>query len=344
MTIPSASRASQTGTVASPAPRRVTSSSRASAGQGTGRGLAVAASRRTACGESGRPDWAAAAAARRGRTGSRSGRAVRARTTSPSISTTPSASGVRSTGGLPPVRPPRRDRSRGRAERALRTRLTSRQVTSVAYEMVRAASYTSRSRVSASRRPSSAATASCSWRASRSVARPVARWRASRASRRARRARSRPSRGASASQEAATARRAWASRSPPRASLRSGSRRNWSSPVRSARSRQSASSSGRRLGAWLRQSARTVVRRAATSPASPARGRASRRPRWTLRSSAAVARASAGVRTEWSRARPRSQTGYQMRSARAAIAALSAVPSWSRRRSRSLRGESSERP
>lgn len=51
-----------------------------------------------------------------------------------------------------------------------------------------------------------------------------------------------------------------------------------------------------------------------------------------------------GVRTEWSRARPRSQTGYQIRSARAATAAASAVPSCSRRRSRSLRGESSPRP
>lgn len=41
---PSASSASQTGTVASPAPRRVTSSSRASAGQGTGSGRAAVAS------------------------------------------------------------------------------------------------------------------------------------------------------------------------------------------------------------------------------------------------------------------------------------------------------------
>ncbi len=52
----------------------------------------------------------------------------------------------------------------------------------------------------------------------------------------------------------------------------------------------------------------------------------------------------AGVRTEWSRARPRSQTGYQTASARAATAAASALPSWSRSRSRSLRGESSPRP
>lgn len=83
-------------------------------------------------------DWAAAAAARSTRTGSRSGRAVRARTTSPSASTTPSASGVRS--GAAALPPPRIARSLGRTDRARRTRSTSRQVTSVAYEMVRAAS------------------------------------------------------------------------------------------------------------------------------------------------------------------------------------------------------------
>lgn len=134
---PSASSASQTRTVASPAPRRVTSSSRASAGQGTGSGGAEVASLRTTWRESGSSDWAAAAAARSTRAGSRSGRAVRARTTSPSASTTPSASGVRSGAA---VLPPRIARSRGRADRARRTRSTSRQVTSVAYEMVRAAS------------------------------------------------------------------------------------------------------------------------------------------------------------------------------------------------------------
>lgn len=57
----------------------------------------------------------------------------------------------------------------------------------------------------------------------------------------------------------------------------------------------------------------------------------------------AVLRASAGVRTEWSRARPRSQTGYQRRSASAETAPV-ALPSWSSSRSRSLRGESSARP
>lgn len=176
------------------------------------------------------------------------------------------------------------------------------------------------------------------------MARPVVRWSASRASSRVRRASARPSRGASATQDAATARRAVASRSPPRASLRSGSSRNWSSPMRSARSRQSSSRAGSRLGAWLRQSARTVVRSPATRPRSPATGRASSSPSWTLRSSPAVLRASPGVRTEWSRARPRSQTGYQMPSASAATAAASAVPSCRSSRSRSLRGESSPRP
>lgn len=209
--------------------------------------------------------------------------------------------------------------------------------------MTLAASYTWRSRVSASSSPSSAATWSCSWSASRSVARPVARCSASRTSRSLRRASASPSRGASASQEAATARRAVASRSPPRASLRSGSSRYCSSPCRSARSAHSSWSSGRRLGAWLRQSARTAVRSPAVRPRSPAMCRASSSPSCTLRSSPAVLRASAGVRTEWSRASPRSQTGYQMRSASAATAAPS-DPSCRSSRSRSLRGESSPRP
>lgn len=76
--------------------------------------------------------------------------------------------------------------------------------------------------------------------------------------------------GASASQDAATARSATASRSPPRASFRSGSRRYWSSPWRSARSAHSSWSWGSRFGAWLRQSARTAVRSPAVRPRSPA--------------------------------------------------------------------------
>ena len=126
------------------------------------------------------------------------------------------------------------------------------------------------------------------------MARPVARCRASRTSRSLRRASARPSLGASASHDAATARSAVASLSPPLASLRSGSRRYCSSPWRSARSSHRSRSSGRRLGAWLRQSARTAVRRPAVRPRSPAMCRASRRPSCTLRSSPAVLRASAG--------------------------------------------------
>ncbi len=134
---PSASSASQTSTVGRPEPSRVTSCSRASAGQGVGIGRTVAAIRRTACRESGSPACAAAAAARSGRTGSRSGRAARASTTSPSCSTTPSARGDRSGTGFPP---PSMARSRGRTARDRSTRPTSRQVTSLAYETTRAAS------------------------------------------------------------------------------------------------------------------------------------------------------------------------------------------------------------
>ncbi len=86
---PSASSASQTGTVDSPAPSRVTSCSRASAGQGTGqRAVPPRPARRTACSESGSPAWAAAAAARSGSTGS--------------------ALGFRGCGPAPPRRPARR--------------------------------------------------------------------------------------------------------------------------------------------------------------------------------------------------------------------------------------------
>ena len=67
-----------------------------------------------------------------------------------------------------------------------------------------------------------------------------------------------------------------------------------SSPWRSARSAHSSWSSGSRLGAWCasRRGRRCAGRR--SRPRSPARCRASSRPSWTLRSSAAVLRASRG--------------------------------------------------
>src|SRR5487761_14545 len=58
-------------------------------------------------------------------------------------------------------------------------------------------------------------------------------------------------------------------------------------------------------------------------------------------SSAAALRASASVRTEWSSRAPESQTGYQIRSA---IAAMPPTPSCSRSTSRSLPGNCSRRP
>src|SRR5260370_22176561 len=58
-------------------------------------------------------------------------------------------------------------------------------------------------------------------------------------------------------------------------------------------------------------------------------------------SSAAARRASASVRTEWSSRAPESHTGYQIRSA---IAAMPPTPSCSRSTSRSLPGSCSRRP
>src|SRR6266545_936488 len=207
--------------------------------------------------------------------------------------------------------------------------------------MVRAASDTTRSRASASSRPSSSAAPSCSWSRSRSVALPVTRCNASRASSSCSRARSTVPCGGSASQDAEIDRSTTASRSPPRASLRSGSSRKASSPYRSARCSQTARSSGRRRSAVARQSASSVERMPSVTDASPATCRASSRPSWAGRSSPATRRIWATVRTEWSSFTPASQIGYQVRSA---SAATSERPSWTSTRSRSLPGESSRRP
>ncbi len=128
----SASSASQTGIAFSPAPSSVISCSRASSGHGTGSGLVSAARRRTVLSDNGRPACAAAAAARSGSAGSWPGRAGAASTASPSISTTPSASGRRSIGPRAAPVPKPNLRRPARVLRARSTRSTSRQVTSAA--------------------------------------------------------------------------------------------------------------------------------------------------------------------------------------------------------------------
>ena len=167
----------------SPAPSRVTSCSRASAGQGTGSGRARGGQARVpragrAAGRPGRRRRRRAAAAR----GRVSGRAARASTTSPSCSTTPSASGVALGGRLAAAAA--WPRSRGRADRARSTRLdlAPGDVAGVGDGARRprtpGAAGRRRPAGRVGRRP-----ASCSWRASRSVARPVVRCSASRTSR-----------------------------------------------------------------------------------------------------------------------------------------------------------------
>ena len=90
-----------------------------------------------------------------------------------------------------------------------------------------------------------------------------------------------------------------------------------------------------------RQSASTPSRSSPVSPGSPATCLACSRPRAARRSALATSRASAGVRTAWSRRAPESQIGYQIRSARAEMPGR---PECSRSTSRSLPGSSSLRP
>ena len=97
---------------------------------------------------------AAAAAARSARPESVSGEAPRAKSTSPSMATTPSAKGVRSGDG-DVVRRPRRRMTRGAIPVGLRiVRIARYHATSLAKAMSRPAMYTVRSSESASSIPS----------------------------------------------------------------------------------------------------------------------------------------------------------------------------------------------
>src|SRR5690349_13709399 len=210
--------------------------------------------------------------------------------------------------------------------------------------MSRADVDTSVSSSSASWYPSSAAAASWSSRASRSRPRPVTTWTASRTSRSFSYAASTAPWGRSASQAAARARRTVMSRRPPRASLRSGSRRCARSPWRECRWAICSWSCGSRVRALARQSWATVDFAALTTSSSPATKVMSRRPTAADRSAPATVRHWLTVRTLWSSFTPWSQIGYQSRSASAVrSAAPRARVWWSRTRSKSLRGPPSRR-
>ena len=197
---------------------------------------------------------------------------------------------------------------------------------------------------SASSCPSRAATASWSSRPRRSRPRPVTTCTASRTSSSTRCASSTAPWGRSASQAAAMARRMVMSRSPPWASLSSGSSDCARSPCRVCRWWRVSTSWGSRRRALARQSWATTVRAAATTSGSPATQVRSSRPTAALRSSAATLRHWLTVRTLWSSRTPASQTGYQMRSASSrSSSAASERPECSRTRSRSLSGPASPR-
>ena len=134
------------------------------------------------------------------------------------------------------------------------------------------------------------------------------------------------------------------SRSPPRASLRSGSRRWARSPCRACRCAICSCSCGSRVRALARQSWATVDFAALTTSSSPATKVMSSRPTAAERSPPATVRHWFTVRTLWSSFTPWSQIGYQSRSARPVrSAAPRARVWWSRTRSKSLSGPPSRR-
>ncbi len=143
--------------------------------------------------------------------------------------------------------------------------------------MARAASYTCRSSASASSRPSSAATWSCSCNASRSVARPVARWSASRTSSSRRRASARPlARGVGQPGGGYGTQGGGVAQAAPRLAEVGFQHGYWSSPWRAARSAQSSWSSGEALGGLVAPVGED--RRCAARRSAPGRPRGAGRP------------------------------------------------------------------
>ena len=212
---------------------------------------------------------------------------------------------------------PDRHRRRGWETGQLERR---RQTSSVTQATVRPASAIDAIRASASSKPSAAATWSCSWRSSRSVARPVLRCSSTRAAVSVARgtdseSRSTCSRDGGDGQGRRRARRGSRAvhRVPLSGRARAGMRRH--------RGRGDARRLGRRApGATAPARARhwsQCLGQAWARPPRRRRPRPGRRadPSWARRSSFATSSTSGGRRTEWSSRMPSSQTGYQTASA-----------------------------
>ena len=193
----------------------------------------------------------------------------------------------------------------------------------------------------ASSSPSGSASSGHTSGAIRSVGRPTTSCSTSRTSSSARRERSRSAWGTSTSQVATRAVSTLASRSPPWASLRSGTETCASSPTSSWRARTSLRRAGSCSVAPRRHDVSMVVRSRRVRLGSPARCRTSSRPSATRTSSAAADTISGTERTEWSRRAPESHRGYQSCWPRSPSATRS---SCTRTTSRSDWGASSRRP
>ena len=238
-------------------------------------------------------------------------------------------------------------RSRRRPDRVSWARdhaVRRRQASSPSQATVRPAVATASISASESARSMAAATCSCSWSKRVFRSRPARRCSATRAAVRTARASATATvsmRSAKTGTAAIRATRAPMSRRPPWDSLRSGSRRNPTSPLAACRSATRSDNMPSHGGFWLTQRSRAPSMTDSATDDCPQMTRASRRPRATFKSSPAMSRASLGRRTLWSRAMPSSHTGYQIRSA---TVETSLRPLWISTTSRSLKGQSSRRP
>src|SRR5262252_4493454 len=333
---PAWSSASNTGIAPRPARSRATKASRVSASHATS---PMVCERSSDARSNGACSSAAAAAARTTSAPSRYESAANA--TRPSRSTTPLPRSRSRRDSLPPG-------PRSVSARRAKTSATSQ-------ETVRAAAASSRTSASASAVPVSTATASCSWSVSTSDRLPVTRWSATRAS--SRRSLAAPSRAGSPGRRypwSTSARNPpgspsvhpahdsdWRSRSPPPASLRSGSSFSESRPNRWRRASAPACRLSTRRA--RRRTARPRMRptRPANSSLSPATRRASRVAVNACRSRSASATSCFTVFMACPSTNPASQSGYQRRSAAPATSAAASCRSTT---STSDPGHSSARP
>ena len=286
---PVSSRVSQTARRPRPDASSRTKSWRAPSGHGSGRSGLSRTSRAAVAGASSASRSAAAAAARSRSSGSWAGSASADSTTSPADRATPGAS-CSSWGRRGPTV------EAGPASTASVRRHVSRD----RCEIRRPSSRRCRWAAPASATPRPGASSAHRSGPTRSVARPATSWRTSRASSRASRHRSRSACGTSTSQVATSAFSTVASRSPPSASLRSGTDTCASSPISSCRLSTRRRSSGSRSRAVRRHWVSTRVRSRSVRLGSPARCRMSSSPSATRRSPAEASSIPETVRTEWS--------------------------------------------